>query len=205
MTPDISNAVGFDVSRETREQLDHYVALLIAENDQQNLVSRSTLDELWTRHIVDSAQLVRFAAPTASWVDIGAGPGLPGLVIALLTLGPVTLVEPRRLRADFLSRCVAALNLEDRVTVCPVKAQRITGQFDVITARAVAPIPELLAMTLPLSHTGTRWVLPKGRSGLKELADARSSWQGRFWTEPSITDGQAVIVLAEGVRPRGGK
>ena len=74
---------------------------------RQNLVSASTLDQLWERHILDSAQLVRFEPrPGASWVDIGSGAGLPGIVIACLVDGPGTLVEPRRLRAEFLHKAV---------------------------------------------------------------------------------------------------
>lgn len=200
----ISAAVGYDVSRETLDILERYGDLLIAENDQQNLISRSTIDSLWERHITDSAQLVRFAArPDSSWLDIGAGAGLPGIVISILTVGPVTLVEPRRLRAEFLSRCVETLRLGTRVTVRCEKVERTPGSFDTITARAVASIDKLFAIGSHLSHAKTRWILPKGQSGRKELEDARARWQGRFSTEPSITDGQAVIVLAEGVRPRG--
>jgi 16S rRNA (guanine527-N7)-methyltransferase len=124
-------------------------------------------------------------------------------VLAILTEEPMTLIEPRRLRADFLQRCVDVLKLDHVVVQC-AKAERVSDEFDVITARAVASADKLIAMTLHLSHPGTRWVLPKGRSGAKELAEVRRTWQGRFWTEPSITEGDAVILLAEGVKPRGG-
>jgi len=93
------------VSRETIEKLEAYVALLHEESRHQNLVSATTLEQVWDRHILDSAQLVRFEPrPGASWADIGSGAGLPGIVIACLVEGPVTLIEPRRLRADFLHK-----------------------------------------------------------------------------------------------------
>ena len=95
----------FDVPRETMARLDAFAALLREENERQNLVSQASLDQLWLRHIADSAQLLRFApAPRASWVDLGTGAGFPGLIVAALHAGPVTLVEERRLRVDFLRR-----------------------------------------------------------------------------------------------------
>ena len=97
----LSAVVGRDVSRETFEKIGAYAALLRDESGRQNLVSASTLEHLWERHLLDSAQLVRFEPHAgASWVDIGSGAGLPGIVIACLVEGPVTLIEPRRLRGD---------------------------------------------------------------------------------------------------------
>ena len=95
----------FDVPRETMARLDAFARLLREENERQNLVSRASLDRLWQRHIADSAQLLGFApSPGASWLDLGTGAGFPGLIVAALHRGPVTLVEERRLRADFLRR-----------------------------------------------------------------------------------------------------
>jgi 16S rRNA (guanine527-N7)-methyltransferase len=142
--------------------------------------------------------------PTLQRDDIGAGAGLPGIVIAILTDQPITLCEPRRLRAEFLRQCVTELSLS-KVTVLGDKIERLQGKtFDFITARAVASLGTLFDLAFPLSRPDTRWILPKGRSGAKELAEAQRSWQGRFRTVPSITDGQAVIVVAEQVEPRAG-
>ena len=160
---DLAGATGRDVPRETVEKLERYAALIHEENERQNLVSRSTLEALWDRHIIDSAQLVRFEPkPAASWLDIGSGAGLPGIVIATLVDGPVTLVEPRRLRADFLQRAAAELGLV--VAVHLSKAEAVSGQFDSITARAVASADKLLRLSAHLAHSGTKWILPKGRS-----------------------------------------
>jgi 16S rRNA (guanine527-N7)-methyltransferase len=193
-----------DVSRETKALLDRYVALLLEENQRQNLIARSTVEEIWDRHIVDSAQLVRFAPrPDSSWLDIGSGAGLPGLVIAILAEGPVTLLEPRKLRAEFLHQAADALGLANRVTVHAAKVERITGRFDVITARAVAPLDALLRISQHLSTDKTTWVLPKGKSAQTELDEARRAWQGSFRLEPSVTSGEAAILVAAGVRRSG--
>ena len=192
------------VSRETCDRLEQYVALLLEENERQNLIGRSTVEDLWQRHIADSAQLVRFAPrPDSSWLDIGSGAGLPGMVIAILTQGPVTLVEPRKLRADFLQRTAAALGLGERITVHAAKAERIRGRFDVITARAVAPVETLLRISQHLSTDKTLWLFPKGKSAQTELDEARRAWQGAFRLEPSVTSGEAAIVVAAGVRRKG--
>jgi 16S rRNA (guanine527-N7)-methyltransferase len=192
----------FDVPRETMAKLDEFAALLREENGRQNLVSRASLDQLWLRHIVDSAQLLRFAPSSASWVDLGTGAGFPGLIVALLHGGPVTLVEERRLRADFLARAAESLGL--RVEILASKVERLLPrQFDVISARAFAPLGRLLDLGTALSTTKTVWLLPKGRNAQSELAALESSWQGDFRLEPSFTDADARIIVATGVRRTG--
>ena len=189
------------VSRETIGKLEAYVALLEAENERQNLVSDSTLEHVWGRHIFDSAQLVPFEPQAgASWVDIGSGAGLPGIVIACLVEGPVTLVEPRALRARFLERVVAELSLN--ASVAQARAEKVRGHFDVITGRAVAPLGRFLGICRHLSTGKTVWALPKGKNAQSELAEARRSWQGKFHVEPSVTDEGSWIVVATGVREK---
>lgn len=199
----LSAVCGRDVSRETFGRIEAFVELLTTAAAEQNLIARSTLDGIWERHILDSAQLVRFEPHAgASWLDIGSGAGLPGLVVALLVEGPVTLVEPRRLRADFLSRATKELGLSDRVTVHHAKVERLAGRFDVITARAVASLPRLLEISSHLSTKKTVWVLPKGRGARTELAEAQQAWQGAFHVERSATDADSYIVVADGVGKR---
>jgi 16S rRNA (guanine527-N7)-methyltransferase len=199
----LERAAGRPVSRETVALLEAYVERLKAANAVQNLVAASTLDHIWDRHILDSAQLVRFEPRAgASWVDIGSGAGLPGIVIAALVEGPVMLVEPRRLRAAFLDGTVGALGLAHRVTIQASKIENVRGSFDVITARAVAPLDRLLAMGLHLAHSGTIWALPKGRNANSELAEARRSWQCEIRREASCTDPQATILVLSKVRAK---
>jgi 16S rRNA (guanine527-N7)-methyltransferase len=198
---DLATAVGRDVPRETIDRLTRYAALIAEENKRQNLVSRSTVGSLWDRHIVDSAQLVRYGDPAGAWLDIGSGAGLPGIVIACLVAGPVTLVEPRRLRAEFLERAAAELDLD--VTVNFSKVEAIRGRFDSITARAVASGDTLLRLSAHLAHSGTRWILPKGKSAQSELAEVRRNWQCDARVEPSVTDPESAILLLDSVRAKG--
>ena len=198
----IAQAAGRPVSRETFQKLEAYVGLLEAENKRQNLVSRATPDRIWDRHILDSAQLVRFEpCAGASWVDIGSGAGLPGIVIACLVEGPVTLVEPRRLRAEFLHKAVETLGLSAEVLA--MKAERVAGRFDVICARAVARLEDLLKLSHHLSTRNSVWVLPKGRNAERELVEARRTWQGAFHVERSVTDAQSWIIVGTGVKAKG--
>jgi 16S rRNA (guanine527-N7)-methyltransferase len=197
--------VACDVPRETMGRLDAFAALVREENERQNLVSRASADHLWLRHIADSAQLMRFASsPGASWVDLGTGAGFPGLVVAILHAGPVTLIEERRLRAEFLRRAAESLGV--RVAVIAAKAERVPPRpFDVISARACAPLGRLLELGTGFSTNKSIWVLPKGRNAESELAALDSSWQGSFRLEPSVTDAEARIVVAENVSRRAGR
>jgi 16S rRNA (guanine527-N7)-methyltransferase len=197
----LQDVVRVDVPRETYEKLEAFAELLRDGSKRQNLVSASTLDDLWERHILDSAQLVRLEPhPGASWIDVGSGAGLPGIVIACLVGGPVTLVEPRRLRAEFLHKAAESLRLD--VTILCAKVQRAQGKYDVITARAVTALPQLLEISAHLSTRKTLWLLPKGRSAVRELAAAQQAWQGAFHVERSVTDAESLIVVGTGVRAR---
>jgi 16S rRNA (guanine527-N7)-methyltransferase len=203
MTLVIDKILGKTVPRETSAKLDRFAAMLLAENKVQNLISKSSESDLWTRHFADAAQLLALAPDGASWIDIGSGAGLPGLVIAILTDAPVTLVEPRRLRAEFLTRVSAHLGLPN-VTILQLKGEAVPRvRYGVITARAVASVDRLFTMTVHLSHRGTVWILPKGKTAQSELDEARKSWQGMFRLEPSRTDPEARIVIALGVRRLG--
>ena len=185
---------GCDVSRETLSRLAAYVELLKDAAAQQNLISPSTLETVWERHILDSAQLLRLAAADRTWADIGSGAGLPGMVLAILSSTPITLIEPRRLRADFLVQTAETLGLAN-VSVACAKVQRVQGQFDVITARAVAPLDRLLPMANHLAKSSTLWVLPKGRSAQSELAQAQLNWHCNASVEKSCTDPESQILV----------
>ena len=198
----LEQVAGRPVPRETFERIEAYAALLKEESKRQNLVSAGTIDDLWDRHILDSAQLMRLEPDTgASWVDIGSGAGLPGIVVACLAQGPVTLIEPRRLRADFLHKVCDSLALN--ASVFAGRAERAQGKYDVITARAVASLANLLKISAHLSTRKTVWALPKGRSAERELVEARRSWQGAFHVEQSVTDADSYIVVGTGVRANG--
>lgn len=193
----------FDVSRET--QCERFLTLLAEENERQNLVSRATLAAAWTRHIVDSAQLltVESGVPQGLWIDVGSGAGLPGMVVAILRDAPMLLIEPRRRRADFLTQAAAHLGLA-HVSVSASRVEQVTAKRSatVISARAVAALPALLASAQHLGDEKTLWLLPKGRTAQSEVEAARASWQGAFHVKPSLTEPGSGIVVARGVAIR---
>ena len=196
---------GRDVSRETLARIENYKAMLLEEAERQNLISKATVDDLEERHIVDGAQLLAHVpSPDAHWLDVGSGAGLPGIVLAILHPGPITLVEPRRLRAEFLQRVVDELGLSN-TTVLQKKVEQVTAAPTVITGRAVANVSKFLSLTTHLADLSTIYVLPKGRKAREELEEARKSWQGRFELAKSATDDDASILIASEVRRKGGR
>lgn len=185
-------------------KLKHFAELLTIASAEQNLVAASTLgDRLWTRHLLDSAQLLAHAPPPSpgGWIDVGSGPGLPGLVIALLVPDwSITLVESRRLRCDFLRHCIAELRLDpSRVQVIESKVERVAQRrFAVISARAFAPLPRLIDQCRHLSDQNSIWLLPKGKNAVNELSELPARWQTMFHVEPSQTDAEAAILVGRG-------
>ncbi|MBB3473834.1 16S rRNA (guanine(527)-N(7))-methyltransferase RsmG [Sphingomonas sp. BK345] len=180
-------------------RLDRFGALVIEENARQNLIAPSSVATTWSRHLLDSAQLLLLAGRTGDWLDVGTGAGFPGMVIALLSERSVTLVEPRARRVEFLTAAVSELGLTN-VNVVRGRAETLPPHlFAVISARAVASLEDLLGMTRHLRDASTRLVLPRGRSGAAEIDLARSRWQGVFHVEHSLTDAESLIVIADGV------
>ena len=191
-----------DVPRETVGLLNRLKEKVIAESQRQNLISAATIPQFDERHLLDSLQLLPHLG-TGVLVDIGSGGGFPGLVLACCRNEPIHLVEPRAKRAAFLSSAAEELGIGERVTVHASKIERVElPPVGSITARAVASLEALFGMASHLADESTRWVLPKGRSAASELEEARRTWQGEFRLIPSITDSEAAIVIAEGVRRR---
>jgi 16S rRNA (guanine527-N7)-methyltransferase len=184
-------------------RLETFAAFVLEENQRQNLIARATEPHLWQRHIADSAQLIENVSretlrPTClgAWLDLGSGPGFPGLVIAALCPNmPVVLVESRARRADFLTRAVAALELRK----CRIEGRRLEHVTPfaarAISARAFAPLGKLLDLSAPFSTGATAYVLPKGRSAAQELASLKPSIRAMFHVKHSLTDPEAGIIV----------
>ncbi|AEI38068.1 MAG: 16S rRNA (guanine(527)-N(7))-methyltransferase RsmG [Zymomonas mobilis subsp. pomaceae] len=197
------------ISRETVEKLDAFVACLLTEMAHQNLIARSTVDSLWGRHIVDSAQLLPLAKAEISgkppypknWLDLGSGAGFPGIVIAILSDIAVTLVESRRKRVEFLQKASEAARTP--VTILGQRLENIEPQaFDIITARAFAPLDKLWRIATPFAHKNTLWLLPKGQNATAELEETRKLWQGAIRIVPSATDPQSAVIVAKNIHPQ---
>ena len=197
-------AVQYDGSRETWDALERFVALLTDEATRQNLIAASTLPAVWSRHIADSAQLLKLAKNARTWLDLGSGAGFPGLVIAAFSSAHVTLVDSRKKRVAFLAEAARLMGIEQRVTLICSRVETLpTSHYDAISARAFAPLDRLLPIAARFARPDTIWLLPKGKSAVSELEAARGSWQGAYRIEPSVTDPEAAIIVATRVRPGG--
>jgi len=183
------------------ERLRSFAALLLEEADRQNLISAASRAELWSRHIVDSAQLLRLLAQDDGglWVDLGTGAGPPGMVIACLRDAPMLMIEARPLRTAFLQRCIDTLGLRHaRVVTDKTERVQLDAPAAIISARAYAPLDRLIGAAAHLSDPSTVWLLPQGRNAQNELAIAQSHWQGLFHVEQSLTDaGSAIVTLSQ--------
>lgn len=182
--------------------LAQYVDLLIDGAMQQNLIAPSTVATVWSRHIVDSAQLVPLAdahLARGDWLDVGSGAGLPGVVATILQQRSVTMVEPRKRRAEFLQSVVRALGLNASVVATKVEAMERRAPFAIVSARAVAPLATLFDVAQKVTDANTLWLLPKGRAAQIEVEAARQTWQGMFHVEHSVTEADSLIVAAHGV------
>lgn len=189
----------FYVSRETLETLHAFIRFLQNEAQSQNLIAASTWDHIWSRHIVDSAQLLKLSGEQGdgkNWLDLGSGAGFPGLIVALLSQYHVTLVESRTQRIEYLHRAVALLDLDKSVTIAGMPVERLkTAEYDIISARAFAPFPKLLHLAERFSTKNTLWLLPKGRNAVKELKDVNANWALDMHIRPSVTDNEAGIIV----------
>ena len=189
------------VSRETTERLDRLVTLLLEWQRTTNLVAESTLPHLWTRHIADSAQLLRLAPDANTWVDLGSGGGFPGLVIACALAGRpgavVHLVESNGKKCAFLREAVRRIGLP-AVIHCQ-RIEQFTRDFqglaDVVTARALAPLDRLLRLAAPLLKTPGIGLFLKGQDIASELTVASKCWNIDAVVEPSVTSSTSGILV----------
>lgn len=192
-----------DVSRETMERFEAYANLLQKWNPRINLVSKSTLPDLWTRHFEDSAQLFDLAPPVDHWVDLGSGGGFPGLVIAILatefaTPKQITLVESDTRKATFLRQVLRETGANGQVI-----SKRIEDiaplQADVLSARALADLPTLCTFADQHLRPDGIALFPKGARWQEELDAARESWHFDCKSYPSVTEPSAVILKMKGL------
>jgi 16S rRNA (guanine527-N7)-methyltransferase len=188
------------VSRETEARLDRYVSLLREWQTKTNLVAPSTLTNLWTRHIADSLQLLVLAPSAKVWVDFGSGGGFPGVVLACAlaeTPGArVHLVERNSKKAAFLREALRVTGAPGVVHPQGIEdtVDRITGPIDCVTARALAPLHQLIGFAEPLMRQGARALFLKGQDVEAELTEATKYWKIKPILHSSLTGGQGWIV-----------
>lgn len=190
------------VSRETEARLDRYVGLLLEWQAKTNLVAPSTLPNLWTRHIADSLQLLALAPAAKVWIDLGSGGGFPGVVVACAlaeTPGTIIhLVERNAKKAAFLREALRVTGASGMVHLADIgdTVDRITGPVDCVTARAVAPLDQLIGFAAPLVRKGAKALFLKGQDVEAELTEASKYWTIAATLVPSKTSpaGRVVVI-----------
>jgi 16S rRNA (guanine527-N7)-methyltransferase len=203
-------AEAFKVPRETIHRLTRYAELLTQWQARTNLVASSTLPALWSRHFADSAQLRALAPNARLWLDLGSGAGFPGLVVAIVQTGKpdfrMHLVESNRKKCAFLAEVaretkapveIHAMRIEDLAE----SAQSLTP--DVVSARALAPLPRLLELASPFFGSVTRGLFLKGREAESEIEAARASCDFTAGLHPSLTSPDSHVVEVTSLRSRG--
>jgi 16S rRNA (guanine527-N7)-methyltransferase len=196
------------VSRETEARLDGYVDLLREWQAKTNLVAPSTLPTLWTRHISDSLQLLTIVPSAKTWADLGSGGGFPGIVLACAlaeTPGAlVHLVERNAKKAAFLREALRVTQAPGQIHLADIgeSVDRITGPVDCVTARAVAPLHQLIGFAEPLVGRGAKALFLKGQDVDAELTEATKYWNIKPHLHPSLTGGHGWIVELDRIERR---
>jgi 16S rRNA (guanine527-N7)-methyltransferase len=196
------------VSRETEARLDRYVSLLVEWQVKTNLVSPSTLPSLWTRHISDSLQLLALAPTAKVWADLGSGGGFPGVVLACamaeISGATVHLVERNAKKAAFLREALRVTNAPGAVHVMDIGdiVDSIVGKVDCVTARALAPLHQLIGFAEPLVGQGAKALFLKGQDVEAELTEATKYWNIRYRLHSSRTGGHGWIVDLDQIERR---
>lgn len=189
----------FNVSRETLLRIEAYRELLVLWNARINLVSASTIQNFWTRHATDCAQILDVAGSgVRSVIDIGSGAGLPGLILAALLSDRfddyrTCLVEVQPKKCAFLREAARALDL--KVEIENRKIEEVApAKYDMVTARAFAPLSKLLELAQPYAQLGARPLFLKGEDVPKEIIEASTKWKFCYKTTQSITHNQGCVI-----------
>jgi 16S rRNA (guanine527-N7)-methyltransferase len=196
------------VSRETENRLDRYVDLLRQWQTKTNLVAPSTLPHLWTRHIADSLQLLSIAPSAKRWVDLGSGGGFPGIVLACaladMPEAAVHLIERNAKKAAFLREALRVTNASGVVHLSDIEdiVDSNLKRIDCITARALAPLHQLISWTAPLVEQGAKALFLKGQDVELELTEATKYWNIKPRLHPSLTGGHGWIVELDRIERR---
>jgi 16S rRNA (guanine527-N7)-methyltransferase len=197
------------VSRETEARLDRYVALLLEWQAKTNLVAPSTLSSIWSRHIVDSLQLLDIAPTGRTWIDLGSGGGFPGIVLAAALAGlpgaHVHLVERNAKKAAFLREALRVTGGQGTVHLAEIEkfVDSNPPKADYITARALAPLNVLLGLSAPLIDRGAKALFLKGQDVEAELTEATKYWTVEVRLHPSRTNMESRVVEVDQLFAKG--
>lgn len=188
-----------DVSRETFDRLLAYEALFFKWSKAFNLAAPSTLNDFWQRHVIDSVQLFAIRKPAGTWVDLGSGGGLPGIIMSILMCeskeGVVHLIESNGKKAAFLRNAILETSASGIVHQIRIEdASKVVPTANVVTARALASLPELLALAKPWLDAGSTALFHKGREFREEIKVARDVYRFDLIEHPSMVDPASAIL-----------
>jgi 16S rRNA (guanine527-N7)-methyltransferase len=197
----VAEAIRLGVSRESWLRVEQFVALLLQWQARINLISPASIPQIWERHVLDSLQLLPLLSKGLdAFADLGSGSGFPALPLAIASGKTVHLFESNHKKAAFLREAL-------RITKCKgtVHAERLTGQaratgfpqVQVVTARALAPLSELLTLAKPLMESGAQALFMKGQDVDRELTEAAKCWRIQYTKHASLTDSQAIILAVQ--------
>lgn len=183
------------VSRETLPLFERYIDLLKLWNRKTGLIQEHTFEEVWERHILDSLQLITYLPdPLTSILDIGSGGGFPGIVLAISGYINITLCESNMRKSVFLEEVIRQLGLQAQVK--NVRAETIQEKYQIVTSRACADLSTLLNLMKTVSReTTSKGVFLKGKTALKEIAEAKEKWAFQEEIYPSITEKEGKIII----------
>lgn len=190
----------YDLTDSQIKNLDDFTSLLVQENQQFNFIGKSTVDELWNRHVLDSAQLMSFIDDkNIKFADFGTGAGFPGIVLSILGLKEVHLVEKAFRKCDFLRK--AKSFSENRIVVHQSKLEELSDiEFDCIISRALAPLDKLLVHANKFLKKDGYCLFLKGKNLSKELEVAKTKFEFTYETHPSITSSESNIIKVSGIK-----
>lgn len=208
--PDILTPEGFreiaDVSRETLIRLEVYADLLRDWQTRMNLVSNASLEDLWRRHFLDSAQLFKLLSPNPSpLLDLGSGAGFPGLVLAIMGVPDVTLLESSSKKCSFLREVAKETGTKVDIFADRIEQYRPPGKVRTIVARALAPLEKLLPLAEPLLSRDGEYFFMKGARAEEELTVAAKKWHIEVERIRSLSDDQATILKITHLRSKSAK
>lgn len=197
---ELRTITGLGVSRESLERIETFLGLLFRWQDKTNLISAASLPQVWTRHVIDSLQLLPHLEGSAGAIaDLGSGGGFPGVILAIASGRTVDLYESNQKKAAFLSEALRVSRATGSVrggrlesVVMPVK-----GQYAYVTARALAPLPELLSLAAPFISAGATGLFLKGKDADLELTESAKSWRIKVDKHRSLTDSEAVLLVVK--------
>lgn len=194
----------YNVSRETVAKLKAYEALVKEWNEKFNLISKSSVENIWQRHILDSVQLCQFISKEDKILcDLGSGAGFPAIVLAIISEQSfpdlkVYMVESIGKKAMFLNEVISKLNLSAEVIHDRIEKIKLKN-IDIITSRALAALPKLLEYAAPLSKQNTKFVFPKGTSWEEEVKNAKQHWSFECDAVQSQTEENAKILFIKNI------